>query len=155
MKEQITSRCPCFAMSATECNCEKVVKLPIENVVCPRCFHLHSDLDEWALKPHRIHHCENCGNLFEGTYKAVSDPSFTSEFPEDVQYIYSSRSAKKSSDYTQMVEAIQMAQNWLQIAYKLMESQEIAEKTVENEWPIHLGDALHYCGEALGELDPK
>lgn len=142
-------------MPASECTC---VKIPQENVVCPRCFNLHSDVDKWALKPHKIHLCEHCGNLFEGTYKAVSHPCFTSEFPENIHYFCPPMSAQmlgQKSDYAQMIEAIQTANSWLQHAYKLMESQGITQETVDNEWPIHLADAVHYCGEALSELDPE
>ena len=151
---EIAARCPCFAMPASECTC---AKLTVENVVCPRCFQLHTDVDEMALKPHKIHLCEHCGNLFEGTYKAVSHPCFTSEeFPEKVQYFYpplASQMSAQKSDYEQMIDAIQSAYSWLQHAYKLMESQEITSESEDGDWPIHLADAVHYCGEVVDELD--
>ena len=151
LESQTDSRCPCFALPASECHCAKI---PVENVVCPRCFQLHVDVDKWALKPHKTHLCEHCGNLFEGTCKAVSYPSFTSGFPENVEFVCTPLPPQKS-DYEQMLDAIQAANSWLQHAYKLMESQGISEETVDSEWPLHLGDAVHYCGDALSELDPE
>lgn len=152
LQSEIDTRCPCFSLPVSECTCTEI---PQENVVCPRCFQLHSDIDEWALKPHKTHLCQYCGNLFEGTYKAVSNPAFTPGFltPENMKVVYSV--APQKSDYQQMIEAIQTANSWLQHAYKLMESQGITEETVDSEWPLHLGDAVHYCGDALSELDPE
>ncbi|HAG80480.1 MAG TPA: hypothetical protein DCL61_04740, partial [Cyanobacteria bacterium UBA12227] len=95
LQSEIDSRCPCFAVPASECNC-----------------------------------------------KAVSNPAFTLGF-------------LKKSDYEQMVEAIQNANSWLQHAYQLMVSQGITDESVDSNWPIHLADAVHYCGEALSELDPE
>jgi hypothetical protein len=73
--------------------------------------------------------------------------------PENVKFVYSLPPQK--SDYEQMINAVKVAHSWLQHAYKLMESQGITEETVDNEWPLYLGDAVHYCGEALSELDPE
>ena len=147
LQSEIDSRCPCFAMSASECKCT----IPQENVICPRCFHPHIDLDEWAIKPHKTHLCQHCGNLFEGTYKAVSNPSFTSGFlnAETV------KAAPQKSEYEQMIQAIKVANYWLQRAYKLMENQGITDESVDSNWPINLGDAVHYCAETLSELDPE
>lgn len=69
--------------------------------------------------------------------------------------IFPAMQKPKKGAYEQMVEAIQAAHSYLQHAYKLMESQGITDESVDAEWPIHLADAVHYCGEALSELDPE
>lgn len=43
---------------------------------CPSCGKPHSDIDEWALKPHKTHLCLHCGALFEADFKGVCRPSF-------------------------------------------------------------------------------
>jgi len=41
---------------------------------CPRCDTPHLDADFFAVKPHRRHLCHGCGNYFNDTAKAVSNP---------------------------------------------------------------------------------
>jgi transcription elongation factor Elf1 len=52
------------------------VEIQEQTLDCPHCKHPHSDIDEWALKPHRTHLCLNCNQLFEGSFKGVSRPAF-------------------------------------------------------------------------------
>lgn len=63
------------------------VAIAQEDLDCPHCGHPHSDLDEWAIKPHQTHLCLCCGEEFEGTLKAVSRPQFVRMItPENVTY---------------------------------------------------------------------
>jgi predicted CXXCH cytochrome family protein len=63
------------------------VELLQENLECPHCHTPHYDIDEWALKPHRTHLCLSCGELFEGSVKGVSRPTFQElQKPENVIY---------------------------------------------------------------------
>jgi hypothetical protein len=41
---------------------------------CPRCGEVHLDSGYFAVKPHRRHLCHGCGNYFNDTGKAVSNP---------------------------------------------------------------------------------
>jgi hypothetical protein len=86
LQSEIDSRCPCFAVPASECDCQEI---------------------------------------------------------------------PQKSDYAQMLNAIQMAYSWLQHAQQLMISQGITHESTDSNWPIDLADAVHYCGEVLGELDPE
>ncbi len=52
----------------------------VENLNCPHCGATHSDIDKWALKPHKTHLCLNCGEMFEGTVKAISHPHLSQEY---------------------------------------------------------------------------
>jgi hypothetical protein len=57
-----------------------------EDLSCPYCGEPHSDIDEWALKPHKTHLCLECNGLFEGSVKAVSLPQFFEIDPDGIQY---------------------------------------------------------------------
>lgn len=51
------------------------VGIAIENLSCPHCGADHYDCDEWAIRNHKTHLCQNCKREFEGSFKAVSRPS--------------------------------------------------------------------------------
>jgi predicted RNA-binding Zn-ribbon protein involved in translation (DUF1610 family) len=51
-------------------------RVPREDLKCLNCGFQHIDSDKWARKPHKTHLCLQCGHLFEGTKKAVSNPKF-------------------------------------------------------------------------------
>lgn len=59
-----------------------------ENLNCPHCGEPHHDIDKWALDPHRTHLCLHCGELYKGSVRGVSHPTFTDMVkPDEVEYI--------------------------------------------------------------------
>lgn len=58
-----------------------------EDLTCPHCDCTHKDINEWALRPHQTHRCWNCCKTFEGTKKAVSHPTLTTDFISQMEGI--------------------------------------------------------------------
>ena len=56
----------------------------VENLNCTHCGAKHIDIDSWADKPHKTHLCLSCDTLFEGTIKAVSHPTYTQAYLDQV-----------------------------------------------------------------------
>jgi hypothetical protein len=52
------------------------IEIQEQTLDCPHCKAPHKDIDKWALKPHKTHLCLACWQLFEGSFKAVSRPTF-------------------------------------------------------------------------------
>ncbi len=50
----------------------KINNIPVEEVHCKRCSHLHSDNGYFAYTPHKKHLCNYCGHEFIGSHKNVS-----------------------------------------------------------------------------------
>ncbi|MCV3214519.1 hypothetical protein OGM63_13520 [Plectonema radiosum NIES-515] len=65
------------------------MEITVENLNCPLCDLAHHDIDQWAIDPHRTHLCLHCGELFKGTLRGVSRPTFVKmDKPADVIYKY-------------------------------------------------------------------
>jgi len=65
------------------------MEITVENLNCPLCDLAHHDIDKWALDPHKTHLCLHCGELFKGTLRGVSRPTFVKmDKPTDVVYKY-------------------------------------------------------------------
>lgn len=64
-----------------------MTQITVENLNCPSCGERHDDIDKWALDPHRTHLCLHCDELFKGSVRGVSHPTFTNMVkPEYVEY---------------------------------------------------------------------
>lgn len=59
-----------------------IANIKVKSLYCPHCNFPHSDVDDWALYPHKTHLCLVCGLLFEDpdNEKSVSNPQFTWKF---------------------------------------------------------------------------
>lgn len=58
------------------------------NLDCPNCGEPHCDIDDQALKTHKIHQCLDCGELFLSQFKVVSRPTFKKMVePSNVFYV--------------------------------------------------------------------
>ena len=62
-------------------------------------------------------------------------------------------STSQDEDLRLIKKALASALPWLKQAYCLVEANSW-EGNQEMQWPIDLADAVHYCAEALSELDP-
>lgn len=66
----------------------EIVKIQVENLNCTVCNEVHYDIDNWALDPHRTHLCLHCGNLFKGSVRGVSHPTFDKlSKPAHIEYV--------------------------------------------------------------------
>jgi len=65
-----------------------MIQIQVEDLNCPKCEQPHTDIDQWAIDPHRTHLCLHCGELFKGSVRGVSRPEFQNMHkPDDVVYV--------------------------------------------------------------------
>lgn len=66
-----------------------MTQITVENLNCYNCGETHYDINNWAVDPHWTHLCLHCGELFKGTVRGVSHPTFTDMVkPDNVEYLH-------------------------------------------------------------------
>ncbi len=77
----------------------KINNIPVEEVHCKRCSHLHSDNGYFAYTPHKKHLCNYCGHEFIGSHKNVSHELDVLFLIPEINYDFRSTNATIEYDF--------------------------------------------------------
>ncbi|WP_369027249.1 hypothetical protein [Qipengyuania sp. RANM35] len=69
---------------------------PLDSLFCPHCGTPHLDSDWFAVKPHRVHLCHKCNQLFRAGRKSISNPLAAAQMSLGLPQSRKPRRAKKT-----------------------------------------------------------